>query len=83
MRALLLGAEGMAQVDRQDWIRKATDAEEAVFRDQLAQGPRPIDYDKITVDDDGRPYWLVIIADHAPLHVIKNAEAFVRLRRLF
>jgi hypothetical protein len=77
---VLLGAEGLAELEGVDWLRAATPAETATFkrRHRLSE----LDYEAASLDGTGRPYFLVALLPGAPDVVCVRARAHLRVLRL-
>ncbi len=77
---VLLGAEGMSELQGTEWLREASKAERQSFLHR--HGLTETQYREITVDGIGRPYWLVTLLENAPAQAQAKATQFARIRRL-
>lgn len=78
---LLVGAEGVAEIDGLPWVREATNQERQAFIEQVLDGDVER-YRNSTVDRTGRPYFLVTILADAPSDIQEKAKRCVRCLRL-
>ena len=77
---LLLGAEGCSEVQGQPWIAEATDEERKAFEERLAE--RGFKLANVTIDGNGRPYWVMTIHEGAPEPVKEWAKRIDRAVRI-
>lgn len=82
MITLLLGAEGCSETEDQDWIREATPKEAQTFGEEFAAKNPLTDLRDIWIDRTGRPYFLMVILEHAPEEIKKQASLVLRTLRL-
>lgn len=78
---LLVGAEGVAEIDGLSWVREATDDEREVLVKRVFKGNRG-KYRAALVDSTGRPYFLLTVLADAPAEVQAKAQRCVRCLRL-
>ncbi len=78
---LLVGAEGAAEIEKQPWVRPATDDEKQEFVERICQGDERR-YRNALIDGKGRPYFLLTVLDNAPESIQVNAKSFARCFRI-
>lgn len=79
---ILLGAEGCAETEGEDWIRDATPEEVQIFASRLFKQHPEIDLADLSMDRNGRPYFYKTILDSAPDDVKDQVGRFFRTVRL-
>jgi hypothetical protein len=89
---VLVGAEGVAELDGVPWLREASAAEAAAWRAELEEPrvsaitgevvPGREDVDQLFTDLMGRPYYLMVVERSAPLDVWQRATGYLRCKRL-
>jgi hypothetical protein len=83
---LFLGAEGCAEMENEPWLRDPTETEVVAFRTGLEArtefSPGRTDFDQLSIDPMGRPYWIKIVTREAPIDVWLRASSHLRLVRL-
>jgi len=71
-----VGAEGITEIEGQNWWRYTNKEENHQW---MIDHPHT---DKLFVDKVGRPYWLVVVLDHAPEEAKEKAQTYLRVKRL-
>lgn len=77
---VLLGAEGVADIIEEDWMRDAAPHEVILFRQRHKLTHDK--YQELLNDGTGRPYFLVALEQSAPRELRERAQNHVRLLRL-
>ena len=87
---LAVGAEGMSEIQGQDWWRESSKSERAAFEQACRQsirrkcGDRDAEKFKLStllVDGTGRPYWIVSVLANAPEVAQEKARTYSRCLR--
>lgn len=78
MHTLLVGAEGVSEIQGQPWYHEATEEEKQAFIQQVGERT----YRNSLVDNNGRPYWLITVHDDAPEAIRQKAARCKRCLRL-
>ena len=76
MNTVLMGAEGVAELESVDWIREATEEEISSFKEYWGVNGY------ITIDGVGRPYWYMTMLDHAPDEAKDIPSRYFRVLRI-
>ncbi|MFH1463937.1 MAG: hypothetical protein ABIO70_06105 [Pseudomonadota bacterium] len=81
---VLIGAEGVAELGEQPWLREAS-AEELAQARRIRDGvdmekPTSLDerFDALFLDHNGRPYWAMMITPEAPAGLWRTASSTLR-----
>jgi hypothetical protein len=78
---LFVGAEGVAELEGQPWIREAT--EEEIVRLRAERQPKDdAEWESLFLDGVGRPYFLMTVLKDAPEEVWRKASSHLRVLRL-
>jgi hypothetical protein len=75
---VLLGAEGVSELEGQSWLREASADETAAFVAGLGLAPEANPF----LDRLGRPYWAMVLMPDAPEPLRAKARRYQRLVRL-
>lgn len=78
---ILLGAEGVMEVEGVPWIRDTSPDELETFKEQHRLSA--VDFEELCIDETGRPYFLMALLHDAPAQVRTRAQGACRLRRLY
>ncbi len=78
---ILLGAEGLAEVREEPWIEE-TYSEEDHVRFLAENDLTPAEFQSLSMDRTGRPYFLTRLAPEAPLGILERVRGIVRTVRL-
>ncbi len=80
----LVAAEGVAELEGEDWVRESTEDEKALFLEEVHKTIPKARFDEFAMDRTGRPYWLMTILEtpQTPSYVRDKIQKYQRVRTL-